>query len=115
MSKNTTKIFGKPICCTTILLLLLFFVFRNFGNFEIYIIITSVLIALLWIDAIIGLSKKYFGVGMVECPSCGEKVDAKSKFCEKCGFAFLKSCPICHITLKGAPEKCPECGYDLVN
>lgn len=108
MSVSNIKIFGKPILCTIILASLLLIPFIK--NYE---IIVYILIALLWIDAIILLLKNHFGVNKVTCPNCGESVENK-KFCEKCGFAFLKSCPNCHTSLKGAPENCPECGYDLV-
>lgn len=49
----------------------------------------------------------------LECPKCGSKIPAGSKFCPECGTKIITECPKCGAKVSPKQKFCPECGEKL--
>ena len=49
----------------------------------------------------------------IECPKCGTKMAASSKFCPECGTKIITECPKCGAKVSPKQKFCPECGEKL--
>ena len=50
--------------------------------------------------------------GTVVCPGCGKTVP-EGKFCNECGYKFVRTCPNCGKEIPGGSKFCLECGTKI--
>ena len=48
--------------------------------------------------------------GIIRCPSCGQEIDANSRFCVNC---TARICPGCHGPVPPRAVYCPHCGFSV--
>lgn len=53
------------------------------------------------------------GKNTIECPKCGAKISADSRFCPECGTKIISECPKCGAKVSPKQKFCPECGEKL--
>lgn len=52
---------------------------------------------------------------MIECPNCGDQVDASEERCPSCSVPLQVACPECGTHASYDEDVCPACGTSLAH